>query len=105
MASVPLPTPTHAFVFAAGDCASQRGRPYAKAGTYAVRHGPVLAENLERFATDRYNEPRPFWFRVMTRRILRGLRRAAVVVCGSVTARNDLLRFGLVDPRRRHQRR
>ena len=53
-----------------------------------------------RCLVDPADEPRPFWFRVMTRRILRGLRRAAVVVCGSVTARNDLLRFGLVDPSR-----
>ena len=43
-------------------------------------------------------DPRPFWFRAMSRRILRGLRRAALVVCGSRTARDDLARFELVDP-------
>jgi glycosyltransferase involved in cell wall biosynthesis len=42
-------------------------------------------------------EPRPLWFRLMTRRILRGLRRAARVVCVSAAARDDLIRFGLAD--------
>lgn len=33
-------------VFAAGDCATQEGRHYARAGVYAVRAAPVLAHNL-----------------------------------------------------------
>jgi selenide,water dikinase len=33
-------------VFAAGDCATQEGRGYAKAGVFAVRAAPLLAENL-----------------------------------------------------------
>ena len=45
-------------------------------------------------------EPRPAWFRAMTRRILRGLQRAAIVVCGSRTAHDDLVRFQLADPSR-----
>jgi glycosyltransferase involved in cell wall biosynthesis len=36
----------------------------------------------------------------MTRRILRGLRRAARVVCSSAATREDLVRFDLVDPSR-----
>ncbi len=39
-------------------------------------------------------------FKAMTRRILSGLRRAAVVVCGSVTAHDELVSFGLADPAR-----
>jgi glycosyltransferase involved in cell wall biosynthesis len=45
-------------------------------------------------------DPRPLWFRLMTRRILRGLRRAARVVCSSNATRDDLVHFGLVDPSR-----
>ena len=39
-------------------------------------------------------------FKMMTRRILQGLRRAEVVVCVSEAARDDLLRFSLADPAR-----
>jgi glycosyltransferase involved in cell wall biosynthesis len=45
-------------------------------------------------------DPRGSFFNAMTGRILAGLRRAAIVVCGSAAAHDDLVRFGLADPAR-----
>jgi selenide,water dikinase len=47
-----LRTETDPRIFAAGDCASMIGRPLEKAGVFAVRMGPVLAENLRRSLLD-----------------------------------------------------
>jgi selenide,water dikinase len=43
-----LQTETDPMIFAAGDCASIIGQPLEKAGVFAVRMGPILAENLRR---------------------------------------------------------
>ncbi len=41
-----LQSVTFAEVFGAGDCATQEGRRYAKAGVFAVRAAPILSANL-----------------------------------------------------------
>ena len=43
---------SHPWVLAAGDVASLASRPVPKAGVYAVRQGPVLAENLMQLLRD-----------------------------------------------------
>jgi glycosyltransferase involved in cell wall biosynthesis len=41
-------------------------------------------------------EPRPAWFRALTRRTLNGLARAGAVVCSSEATRSEIIRRGLV---------
>ncbi len=45
-------------------------------------------------------EPRPAWFRAMTRRILDGFRQAAAVACDSEATRDAILAHGLLPPER-----
>ncbi|MBK8762831.1 MAG: selenide, water dikinase SelD [Sulfuritalea sp.] len=53
-----LQSETDPQIFAAGDCAAMTGHPLEKAGVFAVRMGPPLAENLRSIITR--EEPRRY---------------------------------------------
>ncbi|MGC6536115.1 MAG: selenide, water dikinase SelD [Candidatus Puniceispirillaceae bacterium] len=53
-----LQTKAYPAIFAAGDAASVIGHPREKAGVFAVRAGPILAQNIRRFI---HNQPLRRW--------------------------------------------
>ncbi len=64
----------------------------------------VTCHDLDTFACllEPGRNPRPAWFRAMTRRILSGFRQAAAIACVSEATRNDLLAYQLVPADRIH---
>jgi glycosyltransferase involved in cell wall biosynthesis len=62
----------------------------------------VTCHDLDAFRSilEPEREPRPFWFRRMMDRVLRGLQRAAHVVCDSDAVHAELLSHGLLSPDR-----
>jgi glycosyltransferase involved in cell wall biosynthesis len=60
----------------------------------------VYCHDLDAFRclVDPGKDPRPRWFRILARRILTGLQKAAIVFHNSRQTRDELLRFELIDP-------
>lgn len=74
---------------------------------HLVRHLPagravVTCHDLDAFRSllPATGETRSAAFRAMMRRVLGGMRTAAAVVCDSAVVRDEILRYGLVDPAR-----
>ncbi|MEQ9491507.1 MAG: selenide, water dikinase SelD [Alphaproteobacteria bacterium] len=74
-------------VFAVGDCATMTETPRPKAGVFAVRQGPVLAENLRRLLLDR--PPAPYRPQKNFLTILATGRQHAVAVKGPFAVEGD----------------
>jgi glycosyltransferase involved in cell wall biosynthesis len=62
----------------------------------------VYCHDLDAFGclVEPHRQPRPLWFRVMARRILSGLQKAACVFVNSAEVGRQLIAFQLVDPSR-----
>lgn len=62
----------------------------------------VFCHDLDTFACilDPASDPRPRWFRIMARHILRGLEKAAVIFHSTAAVRRSIEQHGLVDPAR-----
>ena len=62
----------------------------------------VYCHDLDAFRCllDPVADPRPRWFRAMASRILRGLKRAAIVFYSNPSVRDEIERLGLIDPDR-----
>lgn len=62
----------------------------------------VTCHDLDAFRSilDPASDPRPAWFRAMSARLLRGMQRAAFVVCDSDAVRAELLSHGVLPPQR-----
>lgn len=67
-----------------------------------ARRTGVYCHDLDTFRSviEPHREPRPAWFRLMARTTLLGLQRAAIVFHGTQAVRDELLRHGLVEPKR-----
>jgi glycosyltransferase involved in cell wall biosynthesis len=70
--------------------------------TLPARRTGVYCHDLDTFRSvlEPHREPRPAWFRLMARTILRGLERAAIVFHGTQAVRAEILAHGVVAPQR-----
>lgn len=84
-----LASVTDADVFAAGDVAAFTPAPLPKSGVYAVREGPVLAENLRRRVDGRGRRLKPFKPQKTTLALISLGRKRAVFSRGRLTLESD----------------
>ncbi len=65
-------------------------------------HTGVLCHDVDAFRclVEPEREPRPRWFRWMMRRVLAGMQKAAVVFHTTAAVKAEILRFGLIDPKK-----